>query len=65
MQVLNEKEVAKRLSVSIPTLRNWRHQGRGPAYLKIGSRKVGYLPEDCDRFAMSGRVVPVCSDERQ
>ena len=63
MIVLNEFEAAEQLSAKVQTLRNWRHQGRGPAYVRIGSRKIGYLPEDLDRFIMAGRVIPAYSDE--
>jgi hypothetical protein len=40
---LTESEAAALLMVAPKTLRNWRVQGRGPKFLKSGSR-VGYLP---------------------
>jgi predicted DNA-binding transcriptional regulator AlpA len=35
--LLNEKQVAKMLGVSLPTLRRWRHEGDGPPCLKLSS----------------------------
>ena len=44
-QLLNEKELAPLLGVSIGTLRYWRSIGRGPRYRKI-SQLVRYAPTD-------------------
>jgi hypothetical protein len=63
MQVLNEHQAAERLSLKVQTLRNWRHEGRGVPYVKIGPRKIGYLPEDLNRFVLAGRVIPICSEQ--
>ncbi|BBO88184.1 helix-turn-helix domain-containing protein [Desulfosarcina ovata] len=41
---LLEKELAEILNVHVQTLRNWRFQGRGPAYAKFGS-SVRYDPQ--------------------
>lgn len=35
MQMLDEKELASRWKVSVRTVRKWRLDGKGPAYLKI------------------------------
>ena len=35
--VLTEKELGARWKIDPRTLRNWRCQGTGPRYLKIGS----------------------------
>ena len=37
------------------TLARWRHEGRGPAYVKSGSR-VLYLGKDALAFLEAGRV---------
>jgi len=37
---LSEREAAFWLHVKPQTLSNWRHQGRGPAFVKLGSRVV-------------------------
>lgn len=62
MKILNEYQAAEQLQLKVQTLRNWRHEGRGVPYVKIGSRKIAYLTEDLERFVLSGRVIPVCSE---
>jgi predicted site-specific integrase-resolvase len=42
-QYLKATDVAKILNVSLSTLANWRRQGKGPAFKKIGGA-VRYLP---------------------
>ncbi|MBW1726606.1 MAG: helix-turn-helix domain-containing protein [Deltaproteobacteria bacterium] len=54
---VNEKFAAAFNGVAVQTMRNWRHQGRGPAYLKLGSRVV-YLLEDLKRFREESRINP-------
>jgi hypothetical protein len=44
-QHLNQSVLAERWSISVRTLEQWRWQGRGPRYLKIGGRVV-YRLED-------------------
>lgn len=39
-----EQQLSEALDVKVPTLRNWRSQGKGPEWLKIG-REVLY-PND-------------------
>lgn len=38
------------------TLDNWRSEGRGPAYSKVGAA-VRYHVADLDKFLMDARVV--------
>lgn len=54
--LLNTKQAAERLNVEVQTLCNWRHQRRGPSYVKMG-RFIMY--EDCslDRFISENRVI--------
>jgi hypothetical protein len=40
MQHLDQKQLAERWLISPRTLEQWRWQGRGPLYLKIGGRVV-------------------------
>lgn len=54
---VNDVEAAKILSVSPQSLRNWRFQGRGPAYSKRG-RMVRYQVQDLLDFMSSGRIDP-------
>ncbi len=54
---LNEKQAAKILCVAVQTLRNWRHQRRGPIYLKLG-RSVRYKYEDMENYIEKKRINP-------
>lgn len=56
-QPLTESEAAARLGLKVATLRAWRHQGRGPAYVRLG-RAVRYLTTDIDDFIHSNRHSP-------
>ena len=56
-QPMTESEAATRLGLKVATLRAWRHQGRGPAYLRLG-RAVRYLAIDIDEFLNSNRHNP-------
>ena len=49
----DEHKVAQYLSYQVSTLRNWRSQGRGPAYIKIDGWTVRYLKEDLDDWLKS------------
>lgn len=59
---LSEKLLARRWGLSHRTLERWRHDGRGPAYLKIGGRVV-YQRADIEAFEATRRrtviVMPV------
>ena len=46
---LDQKALAKRWLISPRTLEQWRWQGRGPRYLKIGGRVV-YRLSDIEAF---------------
>lgn len=54
--VLVPKEAAEYIKQSEGTLRQWRSQGRGPAYLKdrIGVR---YLKKDLDAWLLANRTL--------
>ena len=54
---LTEADAAARLHVKGATLRAWRHQGRGPAFVRYG-RAVRYLVRDIDEFERVNRHVP-------
>ena len=45
----NEKQAAKFLAVSIPTLRRWRLLGKGPIFRKLNGA-VRYAATDLNRF---------------
>lgn len=48
--LLDEREAAAILAVSIQTLRNWRWRGEGPRFRKIGLRLVRYSRADLLAF---------------
>jgi hypothetical protein len=49
MQHLDQRTLAERWLISPRTLEQWRWQGRGPRYLKIGGRVV-YRLSDVEIF---------------
>lgn len=50
MKLLEPEEVAELLGVSVTTLAAWRHQGTGPAFTKIGGKRVAYAAEDVEAY---------------
>jgi excisionase family DNA binding protein len=57
IEPLTESEAAARLGLKIATLRAWRHQGKGPAFLRLG-RAIRYLQTDLDEFVQANRHQP-------
>ncbi|RLB40402.1 MAG: DNA-binding protein [Deltaproteobacteria bacterium] len=55
VNLLDERTAAEMLRLSVQTLRNWRTQRRGPAYLKLG-RAVRYRPEDLEDYIRARRI---------
>jgi predicted site-specific integrase-resolvase len=53
-----ESQAAQYLGVSFKTLQNWRSQGRGPIYYKIG-RCARYRRKDLVAFCEQSLVVPM------
>ena len=52
---LTEHEVARRLGLSVATLRAWRLKGKGPRFVRFG-RAVRYLAADVERFVEASVV---------
>ncbi len=50
--LIDEREVARVMSMSLASVRRWRIVGQGPKYLKIGS-SVRYKSEDVRAFIES------------
>ena len=48
-RLLNEKELAERLKVSVSTVRHWRYTYQGPPVLKVG-RSVRYSIAECEAW---------------
>jgi excisionase family DNA binding protein len=61
-RALTEKEVATRLAVSPFTVRAWRRQGRGPAFMKLG-RAVRYRPEAVETWAHEATIATSLSSD--
>lgn len=55
--LLDEHEVARRLCLSLSTLRNWRYAHRGPPFVKLGLRAVRYRVADVQAFVAAGERV--------
>lgn len=51
-QLLDEKELAQLIRVSVPTLRYWRSTGQGPRFRKVG-QMVRYAPSDINAWLNS------------
>jgi hypothetical protein len=49
LNLMTEEQVSKLLHVSVASLRRWRLERRGPAFIKIGSL-VRYKPEDLEQW---------------
>lgn len=45
LNLMTEEQVSKLLCVSVASLRRWRLESRGPAFIKVGSL-VRYKPEE-------------------
>ena len=54
---LTDIEAAKFLGLKPQTMRNWRFQMKGPAYLKMGKRVV-YTVEDLKKYQVKKRIDP-------
>lgn len=54
--MLRPIDAATVLGVSSNTLAAWRHQGTGPAYIRISARMVAYRPADLHAWADARRV---------
>ena len=44
------EQLSARVGISVQTLARWRCEGRGPGYIKIGSRRVAYPTEAVDAW---------------
>jgi len=55
------EEAAAIIRVKPSTLVAWRHQGRGPRYLKIG-RSCFYLERDIEAWLNEQAVIPIPKD---
>lgn len=56
-ELLSERQAAAILNTGVQTLRNWRWNGTGPVYCKIGARMVRYRRADLAKFINAGARV--------
>lgn len=59
--LLTEDETAEGLNLSTRTLQRFRQQGGGPPYVRLGERRVAYVPADVQTWVRS-RVVASTSE---
>lgn len=57
VRYLNDVDAAEIADMSPQTLRNWRFQGRGPAYIKVG-RSVRYSLTDLIAWLEGRKISP-------
>ena len=63
LRAVGEREAVAILGLSVQTVRNWRHLGRGPRYCKYG-RAVRYLLSDLLAWRERHRITPREEAER-
>lgn len=52
--LVDEREAAAILGAQVQTLRNWRWNGKGPRFHKVGERLVRYHRADLAAFVQAG-----------
>jgi predicted DNA-binding transcriptional regulator AlpA len=57
-QIVNERQAAQYLGLSVKTLQAWRWRGTGPRYVKM-NKAVRYRLGDLDAFTESNVVDPI------
>lgn len=53
----HERDRAKQIGFSLETLRKWRRQGKGQAYITLG-REIFYIDADAPRWLASMKKTP-------
>lgn len=51
-------QAAGYLNLSVGTMANWRYGGRGPDYIRVSDRKIGYRKADIDTWLSKRAVKP-------
>lgn len=60
--VVREREAANLLGVSVAALQRWRHERRGPPFIRLG-RCIGYQVSDLESYIGANRVETKQSEE--
>ena len=64
--VILEKEAAEQLSVSPRTLQRWRREeGRGPSFVRLSRKRVGYPQEGLKAFVESRTFASLAAERAQ
>jgi hypothetical protein len=50
LKLLNDKELAELLNVSVSTLRRWRLYGQGPPWIKVNGFLVRYKLDSVEKW---------------
>lgn len=61
-RLLSQEEAARVVGVKATTLNTWRHQGKGPKFLKLG-RSCFYRPGDIETWLDEQCVVPIPKED--
>ena len=62
--LLSQERAAAVIGVKPPTLATWRHQGKGPKYVKVG-RAAFYRPADIEAWLDEQVVIPIPRGSRE
>jgi predicted DNA-binding transcriptional regulator AlpA len=62
--MLRERQAASFLGIAPKTLANWRSQGKGPKFCRLG-RAIGYRQADLDAFVEQSMAKPRDAVDRQ
>ena len=54
--LLNERQAAAFLGLTVRTLQSWRWSGKGPRYIRISARAVRYDPLDLRSYCDARKV---------
>ena len=57
-QVVKELKAAQILCIAVQTLRNWRHQRKGPPYCVVGKRGIRYEIDDLKSYIERKKIDP-------
>lgn len=65
-RIMTDKELAEEFGVSATCLRNWRYEGRGPKFLRLGGgATIRYRESDVLQYLESCVVLPGGQPNRQ
>lgn len=61
--LISPETLAERLGVKVTTLAEWRVNGKGPSYLRIG-RSARYVPDYVDEWLLAQRCSSTAEEVR-